>query len=79
MGQRDWWRLCRARTQVGSPAPHSRLRIQRCRSCSVGPNYGLDLTPDLGTPYTGGRAKKVFKKKKKDIFRHTRIQGLSPC
>ena len=38
------------------------LGIQRCRSCGVGLNHGLDLISGLGTPYAAGQPKKEEKK-----------------
>ena len=48
-------------TQVQSLAQHSRLRIWRCRSCSIGGNGNCssDLIPGLETPYAVGWLKKT--------------------
>ena len=45
------------------PSQHRGLRIQRCCSCALGLNYGLDLIPGLGTPYA---AEQSIKKKKEN-------------
>ena len=48
------WLLC---PEKGVKGPH----------CGKGCNYGSDLIPGLGTPYTAGWAKKEKEKKK---FKH---------
>ena len=54
--QQDWQHLCGVGTQVRAPAWHGGLGIWRCYSCSQ--NFGLDLIPGPGTPYTAGWPKK---------------------
>ena len=56
--QWDWWHLCSAGMQVGSPAQHSGLRIRHCRSCDISCNCGLGLIPGSGTPHATGKPKK---------------------
>ena len=46
-------------------AQHSRLRIWRCPSCSLGCTCSLDLIPGSGAPYAMGAAKKEKKKFRK--------------
>lgn len=46
-------------------ARHSGSRIQHCSSCSLSPNFGLDLSPGQGAPYALGRPK--MKKKGESI------------
>ena len=65
MVQQDQQCLGSARLQSRSPAQHSGLRIQRCRSCDLGHTGGLDLFPGPGTPYAVGRPKMKKKKRKK--------------
>lgn len=40
------------------PAWHSELRVQRCRSFSLGCNCGSDLSPGQGTLYALGGQKR---------------------
>lgn len=47
-------------------ARHSGSRIQHCSSCSLSPNFGLDLSPGQGAPYALGRPK--MKKKEKVLL-----------
>ena len=64
-----WWHLESAGKQVQSPAWHSGLRIQHCRSCGLGHDCSLDLIPGLGTPYASGRPKMVVvKEASKSLF-----------
>ena len=45
-------------TQVWSPGLALWVKVQQCRSCSVGCKWGWDLIPGLGTPYSGRTKKK---------------------
>lgn len=62
VAQWDQRPLRKAETQVQSPAWHSGLRIQCCRSCSFGSNCGLDLILGLGNSHATGRPKTNKKK-----------------
>ena len=57
VGQWNWCCLWSTGSQVPSLAQHSGFKIHHCHSCGVGCNYGLDLTPCLGTPYAMGQPK----------------------
>ena len=59
----QWDRQClgSAGTQFPPPTQHRGLRIQHGCNCSLGPNYGLDLSLGLGTPYAGGQPNKKKK------------------
>ena len=46
---------------VPSPAWHSGLGIRGCCSCSLGGNYGSDLSPGLAAPYAVGWPKMTKK------------------
>ena len=63
MLQWDWWHLGSAGTQVRPPAWRNGLRIQPCRSCGLGHNYGSDLISGPGTPYALEWPRKEKKKK----------------
>ena len=64
MVQWDWQHLGSSRMWVRSPAQHSGLQHQCCRSCGLGCIYGSDLISGPRTPYTLGQPKK---KKKKEL------------
>ena len=59
--------LCLGSTgmEVRSPARHSGLKIQYCRSCSLSCNCGSNLIPGQGVPYALGWPKMEKRKKKK--------------
>ena len=57
-------RLGSSETQIQSLAQPSGLRIQRCCSCSLGWDCGLDLIPHPGTPYAMGQPNKNKNAKK---------------
>lgn len=62
----NWQCLGSTETQVQSPAPHSRLRIRRCHSCSLVCSCALDLIPGPRVPCAW-----VKQTKKKDWIHRT--------
>ena len=55
--------LCNA-SQDGGSIPGLAQRIQRCRSCGIGHNWGWNLIPRPGTLCTTGQPKKTKKQNK---------------
>lgn len=50
MAQQDKQCLGSIGSLVGSPAQHSGLRFQNCRTCCFVPSCVVDLIPGLGAP-----------------------------
>ena len=71
--QLNQWHLGSTGTQVQSPAQHSGLRIQCCRSCGLGCNCGLNPDPGPETPHASGWPKR---KKKKEICIYNKSKGM---
>ena len=68
----NWQCLGSTETQVQSPAPHSRLRIRRCHSCSLVCSCSLDLIPGPRVPCAWV---KQTKKKRLDSQNHLLLCG----
>ena len=59
-----------AASWVPSPAQHSALKIQRCRSCGSGHDCSSDLIPGSGAPWAIGQPKMKRKKRAKTLTKY---------